>query len=367
VSATDTRLPVAFARVLRGAGVEVTSGAIALYAEALDAVGVTDRDSVYWAGRTTLLHRPEDLPTYDAAFDVFWGRTATQLVLEQPEIVQVEVLRDDDDVPDEVEGDEAPQGRTIEVRWSPAEVLRHQDLAAVTDEERAELNRLLDSLRFTGTRRRARRRRPGPSGRLDLRRAVARAMRAGGEPLSLAWSEPGERTRRVVLLVDVSGSMAPYARALLRFAHAAVLARRNLEVFALGTRLTRLTRHLATHDPDAALSHAATAVVDWSGGTRLGDTLGEFADRWGVRGMARGAVIVVLSDGWDRGDAGVLGEHMARLHRVAHRVVWVNPLKASPGYAPLAAGMAAALPHVDEFLEGHSVASLAQLAEVIAA
>jgi uncharacterized protein with von Willebrand factor type A (vWA) domain len=146
-----------------------------------------------------------------------------------------------------------------------------------------------------------------------------------------------------------------------------VLARRHIEVFAMGTRLTRLTRHLASHDPDAALAHATEAVVDWSGGTRLGDTIGEFADRWGIRGMARGAVIVVLSDGWDRGDATVLGEHMTRLHRVAHRVVWVNPLKASPGYAPLAAGMAAALPHVDQFMEGHSVASLEQLAEVIAA
>jgi uncharacterized protein len=297
---------------------------------------------------------------------VFWGRARSLYESEQPEILQVEVVRDDEDVPDDLEGDAAPQGRTLEVRWSPTEVLRHQDLAAVSDAEREELHRLLDSLRFTGSRRRARRRKPGPSGRLDLRRTVARAMRAGGEPLSLAWSEPGVRTRRVVLLVDVSGSMAPYARALLRFAHAAVLARRQLEVFALGTRLTRLTRHLATHDPDAALAHASAAVVDWSGGTRLGDTIGEFADLWGVRGMARGAVIVVLSDGWDRGEAGVLGEHMARLHRVAHRVVWVNPLKASPGYAPLAAGMAAALPHVDEFMEGHSVASLAQLAEVIA-
>ena len=355
----------AFGRLLRDAGVEVTTGSITQYTLALDAVGLGQRDPVYWAGRTTLVHRPEDIPTYDAAFAVFWGRAATYWVAEQPELLQIEVLRDDEDAPEEPEGDTAPAGRTIEVRWSPAEVLRHQDLASVTDDERRELHRLLDTLRFSGAKRRARRRRPGPAGRLDLRRTVAAAMRSGGEPLHLAWSEPGERKRRVVLLVDVSGSMAPYARALLRFAHAAVLARKNVEVFSMGTRLTRLTRHLATHDPDAALVHSTDAVVDWSGGTRLGDTIGEFTDRWGVRGMARGAVIVVLSDGWDRGDASVLGEHMARLSRVAHRVVWVNPLKASPGYAPLAAGMAAALPHVDDFLEGHSVASLAQLAEVI--
>lgn len=360
------RIPVGFARLLRGAGIEVTTGAMTAYVDAIDAVGVDSRDAVYWAGRATLVHRPEDIPTYDAAFRVFWDRLGTPYRPDPTQNEVVEVLRDDEDAPDEVEGDDAPQGHTIEVRWSPTEVLRTQDLASVTDEERAELHRLLDTLRFTGARRRARRRRPGPSGRLDMRRTVARAMRAGGEPLHLEWSEPGERTRRVVLLIDVSGSMAPYARALLRFAHAAVLARRHIEVFAMGTRLTRLTRHLASHDPDAALTHATEAVVDWSGGTRLGETIGEFTDRWGVRGMARGAVIVVLSDGWDRGEAGVLGEHMARLHRVAHRVVWVNPLKASPGYAPLAAGMAAALPHVDDFMEGHSIASLAELAEVIA-
>ncbi|HVM52869.1 MAG TPA: VWA domain-containing protein [Acidimicrobiales bacterium] len=358
--------PVAFARVLRAAGMEVTTGAVAAYVEALDAVGVRSPDALYWSGRATLVHRPEDIPTYDAAFAVFWDRSGRAAVPDESQNEVVEVLRDDEDVPEEGGGDAAPQGRTIEVRWSPTEVLRHQDLATISDDERAELHRLLDRLRFTGARRRGRRRTPGPSGRLDLRRTVARAMRAGGEPLHLEWTEPGERRRRVVLLLDVSGSMAPYARALLRFAHAAVVARAHVEVFALGTRLTRLTRHLATHDPDAALAHATEAVLDWSGGTRLGDTIGEFTDRWGVRGMARGAVVVVLSDGWDRGDAAVLGEHMARLSRVAHRVVWVNPLKATPGYAPLAAGMAAALPHVDQFLEGHSVASLEQLAEVVA-
>lgn len=362
----SAQVAVAFGRVLRGAGMQVTTGAMRTYVDALDAVGLASRDRVYWAGRTTLVSRPEDLPTYDAAFRVFWAGKQTTDGGSPAQNEIVEVVRDDEDLPDDAEGDEAPQGRTVEVRWSPAEILRHQDLATVSDAERAELHRLLARIRFTGARRRARRRKPGPSGRLDLRRTVARAMRAGGEPLHLEWSEPGQRTRRVVLLLDVSGSMAPYARALLRFAHAAVLGRRNVEVFAMGTRLTRLTRHLATHDPDAALVHATDAVVDWSGGTRLGETIGEFTDRWGVRGMARGAVIVILSDGWDRGDAHVLGEHMARLSRVAHRVAWVNPLKHTPGYAPLAAGMAAALPHVDEFLEGHSVASLEQLAEVIA-
>ncbi|MST33797.1 VWA domain-containing protein, partial [Acidimicrobiaceae bacterium USS-CC1] len=194
-----------------------------------------------------------------------------------------------------------------------------------------------------------------------------RALRTGGEPLDRAWRAPATRPRRLVLLVDVSGSMDAYARALLRFAHAAVSARgpSRCEVFTLGTRLTRVTRHLGDRDPDAALGAAAGAVDDWSGGTRLGEALREFNDRWGSRGTARGAVVVILSDGWDRGEPDALAEQMARLGRVAHRVVWVNPLKASPGYAPLARGMAAALPHVDQFVEGHSLAALEQLAAVV--
>jgi uncharacterized protein len=163
----------------------------------------------------------------------------------------------------------------------------------------------------------------------------------------------------------VSGSMEPYARALVRFLHTAVVGRGRVEAFALGTQLTRITRELSSRDPDDALAAAARRVHDWSGGTRLGEGLREFNDRWGVRGMARGAVVVILSDGWDRGDPEVLGEQMARLARVAHRVVWVNPLKATPEYAPLARGMAAALPYVDEFVEGHSVAALENLVDVI--
>jgi uncharacterized protein with von Willebrand factor type A (vWA) domain len=178
-------------------------------------------------------------------------------------------------------------------------------------------------------------------------------------------TEPGERPRRLVLLLDVSGSMEAYARALLRFVHAAVAGRGRVEAFTLGTRLTRLTRELSDRDPDAAIRKATGATPDWSGGTRLGDTLRAFNDEWGQRGMARGAIVVILSDGWDRGEPEVMAEQMARLSRVAHRVVWVNPLKASEGYAPLARGMAAALPFVDDFIEGHSLDSLERLAQVI--
>jgi uncharacterized protein with von Willebrand factor type A (vWA) domain len=195
---------------------------------------------------------------------------------------------------------------------------------------------------------------------------VHKSLRLHGEPIERAFLEPSERPRRVVLLCDVSGSMESYSRALLRFLHAAVVGRGRVEAFALGTRLTRLTRELSSHDPDAAMAKAATAVEDWSGGTRLGEVLRQFNDEWGVRGMARGAVVIILSDGWDRGEAGELAEQMARLHRVAHRVVWVNPLKVTPGYAPLARGMAAALPFVDLFVEGHSFDALDRLAAAIA-
>jgi uncharacterized protein with von Willebrand factor type A (vWA) domain len=170
----------------------------------------------------------------------------------------------------------------------------------------------------------------------------------------------------LVLLLDVSGSMEPYARALLRFVHAAVAGRQRVEAFALGTRLTRMTRELGSRDPDQAISRAAASVVDWSGGTRLGEGLRRFNDDWGVRGMARGAIVVILSDGWDRGEPELLAEQMARLARIAERIVWVNPLKVTPGYAPLARGMAAALPYVDDFVEGHSIAALEELARVIA-
>jgi uncharacterized protein len=195
---------------------------------------------------------------------------------------------------------------------------------------------------------------------------VRAALRTDGEAVRRHHRAPGARPRRVVLLCDVSGSMEPYARALLRFLQVAAAGRRTpVEAFTLGTRLTRVTKELSDRDPDAALARAAAAVEDWSGGTRLGDSLRRFNDEWGVRGMARGAVVVVLSDGWDRGDPVELGDEMARLARVAHRVVWVNPLKASPGYQPLARGMAAALPHVDEFVEGHSLDALEDLARIV--
>jgi uncharacterized protein with von Willebrand factor type A (vWA) domain len=360
----DGDLAVAFASQLRLRGLVVPPDTVVGYAKALDAVGLDSRDAVYWAGRSTLVRRPEDIADYDAAFTDFWEGQSAHVHRSHSNFERRIVAVDDPDQ-GESEGEGEPSDEVL--RWSAVEVLRHTDLAELTDEERAEADRMIDALRLTGPRRRSRRRVRSHRGDLDLRRTVARALRAGGEPVRLAREEPGERRRRVVLLVDVSGSMADYARGLLRFAHAAVQARDAVEVFSLGTRLTRLTPILRTHDADAALLAATAAVPDYEGGTRLSDTIGEFTERYGVRGMARGAVVVILSDGWDRGNPDALGEHVARLSRVAHRVVWVNPLKASPGYAPLAAGMAAALPWVDEFVEGHAVASLESLAKLVSA
>ncbi|MGH9270861.1 MAG: vWA domain-containing protein, partial [Ilumatobacteraceae bacterium] len=259
------------------------------------------------------------------------------------------------------------QDPTVELRFSLAEVLRHKDFAAYDDAELAEAHRLMARLRLTGSPRRSLRLQPvgRSTPRPDLRRTVRAALRTEGEPIRRHFRAPATRHRRLVLLLDVSGSMEPYARALLRFVQAAVAGRRRVEAFALGTRLTRITRELGARDPDLALRQAADRVIDWSGGTRLGDGLRRFNDEWGVRGMARGSVVVILSDGWDRGDPEQLAEQMQRLARVAHRVVWVNPLKVTPGYAPLARGMAAALPLVDRFVEGHSLDALERLAQVL--
>ncbi len=344
---------------------------VTAFTTALGAVGLSRRAWVHAAGRATLVRRPEDLATYDRSFEAFWlGRplTSPQPPAAPPPTQVVEPL---DEAEAEAGAEPTETGEdTVPLQYSAAEVLRDKDFAAYTHAEFAQARRMMADLRLAGELRRSRRwRRAARAGaRPDLRRTVRSALASGGEPIRRAWREPAERPRRVVLLCDVSGSMEPYARGLLRFVHAAVVGRGagRVEAFAIGTRLTRLTRELAWRDPDQALARASQAVADWSGGTRLGAGLRAFNDRYGVKGMARGAVIVVLSDGWDRGDPAALATEMARLHRVAHRVIWVNPLKAAPGFAPRAQGMAAALPYVDRFVPGHSLRALEDLVDVIA-
>jgi uncharacterized protein with von Willebrand factor type A (vWA) domain len=247
---------------------------------------------------------------------------------------------------------------------SEEERLRTKDFAALTADELARARALMRGLRVRAPLRPARRRvRDSRGSRPDLRATLARAHRTGGDPVVIVRRRARPRPRRVVLLCDVSGSMAPYARAYLQLLHSAVGGTRA-EAFVFATRLTRLTRVLRVREPDVALARAGEAAPDWSGGTRIGAAIKTFMDDHGRRGMARGAVVVIVSDGWERGDPEVLGREMRRLRLVAHRIVWVNPRRAAPGFAPLVRGMAAALPSVDAFVSGHS---LAAFDEVLAA
>ncbi|MGZ4673394.1 MAG: vWA domain-containing protein [Ilumatobacteraceae bacterium] len=362
------RMAVAFARTLRGASLQVPIGSVLMFVEALGRVGVSERKNVYWAARSTLVHHPEDLDLFDRAFAVFWDRARANTEEEETEVVEITLATDDESDTDDDEGaSSASDDPTLTLRFSPIEVLRNKDFGAYDDEELEQAQQLMSRLRFVGPPRRSfRYGSASRGGRPDLRKTLRSAIGAGGEPIRRHWREPGDRLRRLVLLLDVSGSMEPYARAMLRFVHAAVAGRQRVEAFALGTRLTRVTKELNSRDPDLALKQAGERVQDWSGGTRLGECLRRFNDEWGVRGMARGAIVVILSDGWDRGDPQVLGEQMCRLQRVTYDLIWVNPLKVTPGYAPLARGMAAALPYVDHFVEGHSLAAMEELANVIA-
>jgi hypothetical protein len=271
----------------------------------------------------------------------------------------------DEDHPSSEEADhDAPEAAGV-LRYSPREILRHKDFGTYTEEEFETAQRLMATLRLSAPLRRSRRLAPSRRGLPALRATLQRAFRTHGEPLRWAFRAPKSKPRRLVFLCDISGSMSEYSRALLLFLHTAVRAGREVEAFCFGTRLTRVTRELASGGPEEALASAAATIVDWSGGTRLGECLKAFCDRWGQRGLARGAIVVIMSDGWDRGDPAFLAEQMARLRRLAHRLVWINPCKGSPGYEPVTLGMSSALPYIDDFLAGHNLASLESLAVVV--
>ena len=362
------RTAVGLARTVQAAGVGVGPERTSRFVAAVTELDPSQRSQVYWAGRLTLCATDADLARYDAVFTAYFSGDrppALRLLrLSRPQLVPCyDVATGSGPATEEETGEEAAR---LLAAASPTDVLRHRDVAGLTASERAALRRLLAAFAVPGQLRRSRRQRAAPRGRIDVARSTHELLRHGGEPVVLRYRAPRLRARRVVLLIDVSGSMSAYADALLRFAHAAARSPAAVEVFTIGTRLTRVTRELSSPDPDTAMAGLSDRILDWSGGTRLGELIKEFLDRWGQRGMARGAVVVVLSDGWERGNADVLGESMARLHRLAYRVVWANPRKARPGYAPLAAGMAAALPHVDDFVEGHSLAALEHLARVVA-
>lgn len=353
---------VGLGRTLRAAGVDASPERVQAAVQAVAALDPRRRDDVYWAGRLTLCGSEEDLARYDVVFAAYFGNRPGAVVRRQRVLKPaLRVVADGGVSPPEGDGEHL-DGRAAA---SSVEQLRHRDVSRLTPAERAELNRLLALLRLPGQARRTRRKRPSPRGSVDPGRTLRAWLRAGGEPAALRRHRPRSKPRRVVLLVDVSGSMDTYADALLRFAHAARRGRAATEVFVLGTRLSRVTREMAHRDPEVALGLVGAMCPDAGGGTRLGVLLKEFLDRWGQRGAARGAVVVILSDGWERDDPALLGEQVARLSRLAHRVVWANPRRAAPGFAPIAGGMAAALPHVDDFVDGHSLAAYEHLAQVV--
>ncbi|MDT4946675.1 MAG: uncharacterized protein QOH14_3408 [Pseudonocardiales bacterium] len=371
---TATALPdpvtamTGFARALRAAGVAADPTRLTTSIAALEHVDPMDTEQVYWAARVALCSEPDDLPRFDALFDAWFRDRRPYLPgpsrpMTTTRSVQLRAVSGEDDAA----GTDDTEDEPLRTAASDAEILRHSDVTALTDAEREEINRMIALLRPRVATRRSRRLHRGGHQRIDVSRTVRAMLRDGGEPALLAYHRHRSKPRRLVLLLDVSGSMSPYADVLLRFAHAAVrVAPSSTEVFTISTRLTRITRQLRLRDPELALVAAGTAIPDWSGGTRLGESLRAFLDRWGQRGTARQAVVVLASDGWERGDAELLGEQMGRLSRLAHRIVWVNPHRGKSGFVPATGGMLAALPHIDRFVAGHSFAALRNVAEVIA-
>jgi uncharacterized protein len=364
------RVLVGLGRALDSAGVPAGPDRVAEAVRAATALDPARRADLYWAGRLTFCANPDDLRKYDAIFAALTSGDLPRLRPRPQHLVRAVpvTLASPDGAPSASDEPEEGADSVLRAAASTVETLRHKDVTTLGAAERAALDRALAALTLPGEHRPSRRRRPSPHpGPVDPHRTVRALLRSGGEPVRPRWSRRSVRPRPVVLLVDVSGSMSGYADVLLRFAHAATRRRgARTEVFTLGTRLTRVTREMATPDPERAMAAVAAAVPDWSGGTRLGVLLREFLDGWGQRGAARGAVVVIMSDGWERDDPARLGEQMRRLSRLAHRVVWCNPRAARPGFAPLAGGLAAALPHVDDVVTGHSLAALEHLALVVA-
>jgi uncharacterized protein with von Willebrand factor type A (vWA) domain len=366
---------VGFGRLLRARGLPVGTGRVLAFCKAVAALQRLDRDSLYLAGRLTMVGRKEDFDAYDQAFRAWFPGAYDQVLAEMAGLVpetrverEIEVLLGEA-MQEAVagQGEDGDEETTIGLVASATEVLRAKSFEELTEIERHEADQAIRSLAVTLPLKRARRYRAAPRGRrFDMRRTLRASLRTEGEPFHRAWRDRRSKRRPLVLLLDISGSMSSYSRALLQFGYAAVRAGQRVEVFCFGTRLTRLTRALRRVQPDEALRGVAGRVIDWEGGTRIGASVKELLDRYGQQAWMRGSVVVLCSDGLERGDPALLSAQMARLGRLAHRLVWVNPLKGSPRYQPLARGMAAALPHVDSFLPGHNLQSLEALCEVLA-
>jgi uncharacterized protein len=381
------RVAVALGRRLRAAGLPVTPGRSARFAESLALLAPLTRERVYWAGRASFVSGRAELDAFDRVFgQVFDGLVDPADARGERESEPVQAGEPGERAAPSAAREVAPIGGSssrlvagpseggdgkasdaLLAAASAEERLGEKSFAELEDWELAAVRAMMRRLRVETPERVSRRSRRSSHGRrLDLRRTLRRSLRTGGDPVHHTRRRPRLRRRRLVLLCDVSGSMEPYARAFLQFAESGV-GGASAEAFVFSTRLTRVTRALRGRDAAAAVQRAAAKAPDWSGGTRLAAALKEFNDRYGRRGMARGAVVVILSDGWESGDPAAVGREMERLGRLAWRIVWVNPRAASPAFAPLAGGMAAALPHVDAFLSGHSLEALDAVIDAIAA
>jgi uncharacterized protein len=384
---------VVFGRALRAAGLRAQTDRMILLAEALQAVGLRSRGDVKAAARSVLVRSPEEIPKFDIAFDVFWNAASAR----RPEAAEDPIVAGKESEPREHASEEAPSGQPSDARKSPDAVLRHDpdapdgahEAGAILDVDRAftysfaeglyqkEFSHLTsDELAVARdlTKRRAwdlglrrsRRTRPARGGEtFDYRRTLRASLRRGGEVLSLDTRERRTKRRDLVLLCDVSGSMDRYSRLLLQFVHTVRHAVGHVEAFVFGTRLTRITKQIRHREIHAAIDEVSHSVADWAGGTRIGECLREFNRHWSKRVLSRGAIVLIISDGWDRGDIELLAAEMRRLQRSAYRLIWLNPLLGSPHYRPQTVGMQAALPFIDNFLPAHNLKSLLQLAALL--
>ena len=356
-----------FGRALRRTGIDVHPGRLLDVVEALGHVNVAARDEVYYTCRALLVHRHEQLAIFDRAFEAFWrerNRSDIRPHRDDARVVEIETFALQD-WRDDIAGDESNDAAPIDdglPTWSDLGVIATKDFAAFTATELAEAATALSTLVWTPGERRTRRWVAGPGARLDLRRAIGESLRTDGDVITLSRRMRRVRTRPLVVLCDISRSMERYSRMLLHFAHAVMSRHRRVEAFVFSTELTRITRQLRIHRPDAALAAVSHAVPDWSGGTRIGGAIKEFQQQWGRRALTGGPVVLLISDGWDCGDPAELAAQIARLQRSSHRLIWLSPLLGTADYAPLTRGLQAALPFVDDFLPARTLTNLADLA-----
>lgn len=372
---------IAFGRVLRQAGLKIGSDQMMDAIRAVEVVGPARRADVYQALYGIFVRRRSETELFDQAFQLFWRApselsellremlpTTTDMPAADPLRQRVEqALRGDDSSAPRAKPSEKEEERIdLVVSYSRSEVLKEKDFADFTTEEVAAAKETIQRMRWPVAPKRVRRRSPHATGRhLDLRRTIRQSLRHHGELMRLQYQGPKRKMRPIVVLCDVSGSMEAYSRMLLHFMQAITDSMRRVESFVFGTRLTRITRHLQQRDVDEALAAVADEVEDWAGGTRIGEALKTFNYEWLRRVLRSGGVVLIISDGCDRGDTELLEREMARLARNCHRLLWLNPLLRYEGYEPLTQGMQAALPHIDDFLPVHNLASLEQLGAVL--